>query len=269
VGSASAAQSVTLTNNGNAALTVASIAVSGANAGDFAVTNTCGASVTGGANCAIGATFKPTAGGTRSATVTITDSGTSRTQTITLQGTGEDFSMAFTGGSTVASGLSENLTLTVTPEGGFTGTVALTCSGAPELSTCTVNPTSVTLNGSAAVTSTFTLSTGTSASSVPVHNVPPSKFPPAAIRWGTLFAALLMLAMMVLGLKAPKGRTLRPAALSFGVLLLLVSVGMSACVGVTKHETIPTTPPGTYTLTATGTSGSLTNTATIGITVSK
>jgi hypothetical protein len=78
-----------------------------------------------------------------------------------------------------------------------------------------------------------------------------------------------MLAMAVLGWQAPKGRTLRPAALSFGLLLLLVSVGMSACVGITKHETIATTPPGTYTLKATGVSGSLTNTTTIGITVSK
>jgi hypothetical protein len=268
VGTTSAAQSVTLTNSGGAALTVASIAVSGANAGDFAVTNNCGASLAGGANCAIGATFKPSAGGTRTATMTITDSATSGTQTIALQGTGEDFSMAFTGGSTVASGLSENLTLTVTPQGGFTGTVALTCSGAPELSTCTVSPTTVALNGSAAATATFTLSTGGTAANLP-QQVPPAKFPPAAIRWGWLFAALLMLAMVVLGLTAPKGRTLRPAALSFGVLLLLVAVGMSACVGITKHETIATTAPGTYTLTGTGVSGSLTNTATVGITVSK
>jgi hypothetical protein len=269
VGSTSAGQSVTLTNSGNTALTMTSIAMSGADKGDFAVTNNCGATVAGGANCVINATFKPTAGGTRTATITITDSAASGTQTIALQGTGEDFSMAFTGGSTVASGLSENLTLTVTPLGGFTGTVALTCSGAPELSTCTVSPTSVTLNGSAAVTSTFTLSTGGNAANIPPQNVPPAKLPRVAIRWGTLFVALLMLAMMALGLKAPKGRTLRPAALSFGLLLLLVSVGMSACIGITKHETVATTPPGTYTLTATGTSGSLTNTATIGITVSK
>jgi FG-GAP-like repeat/Abnormal spindle-like microcephaly-assoc'd, ASPM-SPD-2-Hydin len=268
VGSTSAGQSVTLSNTGNSALAVTGVAVSGANSGDFAVTNNCGVSVAGGASCVINATFKPTAGGTRTATITVTDSATSGTQTIALHGTGEDFSMAFTGGSTVASGLSENLTLTVTPQGGFTGTVALSCSGAPALSTCTVSPTSVTLNGTTAVTSTFTLSTGGTAASI-LPNVPPTKFPPVAVRWGTLFAALLMLAMAVLGLKAPKGRTLRPAALSFGVLLLLVSVGMSACVGVTKHETIPTTAPGTYTLTATGTSGSLTNTATIGITVSK
>ena len=268
VGSTSAGQSVTLSNTGSAALAVTGVAASGANSGDFVVTNNCGVSVAGGANCVINATFKPTAGGTRTATITITDSATSGTQTIALQGTGEDFSMAFTGGSTVASGLSENLTLTVTPQGGFTGTVALTCSGAPALSTCTVSPTSVTLNGTTAVTSTFTLSTGGTAASI-LQNVPPTKFPPVAVRWGTLFAALLMLAMAVLGLKAPKGRTLRPAALSFGVLLLLVSVGMSACIGVTKHETIPTTAPGTYTLTAVGTSGSLTNQATIGITVSK
>jgi hypothetical protein len=269
VGSTSAGQSVTLTNSGNTALAVTGVVVSGADHGDFVVTNNCGASIAGGANCVINATFKPTAGGTRTATITITDSATGGTQTITLQGTGEDFSMAFTGGSTVASGLSENLTLTVTPQGGFTGTVALTCSGAPELSTCTVSPTSVTLNGSAAVTSTFTLSTGGTAANIPPQIVPPTKFLPVAIRWGTLFATLLMLAMAILGLKDPKGRTLRPAALSFGLLLLLVSVGMSACIGVTKHETIPTTPPGTYTLTATGVSGSLTQTATIGITVSK
>jgi hypothetical protein len=163
-------------------LAVTGIAVSGANSGDFVVTNTCGASVAGGANCTIGATFKPTAGGTRTATITITDSAVSGTQTITLQGTGEDFSMAFTGGSTVASGLSENLTLTVTPQGGFTGTVTLTCSGAPELSTCTVSPTSVTLNGTTAATSTFTLSTGGTAARIP-QNVAPTNFPSTAIRW--------------------------------------------------------------------------------------
>lgn len=45
VGTSSAAQSVTLTNSGNAALNIASIAIGGANSSDFSQTNSCGAGV--------------------------------------------------------------------------------------------------------------------------------------------------------------------------------------------------------------------------------
>src|ERR1019366_237993 len=59
VGVTSSAQSVTLTNSGNAVLNVSRIAVSGTNASDFAQTNNCGTSVAAGANCTISVTFKP------------------------------------------------------------------------------------------------------------------------------------------------------------------------------------------------------------------
>ncbi len=59
VGTTSAAQSVTLNNTGTAALTITSIGVTGTNAGDFAQTNTCGASVAAGGNCSISVTFTP------------------------------------------------------------------------------------------------------------------------------------------------------------------------------------------------------------------
>src|SRR5438876_470796 len=58
-GTASAAQTIKLTNTGNASLAISSIAVSGANAGDFAETNTCGSSVAAGAACTISVTFTP------------------------------------------------------------------------------------------------------------------------------------------------------------------------------------------------------------------
>src|ERR1022692_3733394 len=74
VGSTSASQSVTLTNSGGAALSITSIAVTGANSGDFTQTNTCGNSVPAGANCSISVAFKPTVSGSRTATVSITDS---------------------------------------------------------------------------------------------------------------------------------------------------------------------------------------------------
>jgi hypothetical protein len=91
VSTPSAAQILTLSNSGTAALTIAGIAVGGSNGGDFAQTNTCGTSVNAGASCSITVTFKPTATGTRSGTVTVTDNAngvTGSTQAASLTGTG-------------------------------------------------------------------------------------------------------------------------------------------------------------------------------------
>jgi hypothetical protein len=88
VGATSAAQAITLNNTGNAALSITSIGLSGANPGDFAQSNSCGASVAAGANCTISVTFMPTANGTRSAAVTLTDNATGSPQSVSLTGTG-------------------------------------------------------------------------------------------------------------------------------------------------------------------------------------
>jgi hypothetical protein len=87
IGTAGGAQTVTMTNSGNAALTINSIGVTGSNASDFTETNNCGASVAAGANCAISVTFKPSASGARTAAVTVTDSSQS-TWNVNLAGTG-------------------------------------------------------------------------------------------------------------------------------------------------------------------------------------
>ncbi len=88
VASTSAAQTVTLTNSGNAALGISGIAPTGTNPGDFAETNTCGSSVAASATCTISVTFTPTAPGSRSATLSITDNATTSPQTVSLSGTG-------------------------------------------------------------------------------------------------------------------------------------------------------------------------------------
>ncbi|HEY7834946.1 MAG TPA: choice-of-anchor D domain-containing protein, partial [Ktedonobacterales bacterium] len=87
-GTTSAAQTVTLTNTGSASLAISGISVTGANAGDFAQTNTCGATLAASANCVISVTFTPTAGGTRNAAVSIADSVAGSPQTVPLSGTG-------------------------------------------------------------------------------------------------------------------------------------------------------------------------------------
>jgi hypothetical protein len=78
----------TLTNGGSAALSLSGIALTGANPGDFAQTNTCGSSVAAGASCTISVTFDPTAGGSRSASVSFTDNANGSPQSLSLGGTG-------------------------------------------------------------------------------------------------------------------------------------------------------------------------------------
>jgi len=75
---------VTLSSTGNAALNISSIAVSG----DFAQTNSCGTSVAASANCQINVTFTPTAIGTRTGSVTITDKAAGSPHNVSLSGTG-------------------------------------------------------------------------------------------------------------------------------------------------------------------------------------
>src|ERR1035438_8056141 len=84
VGAATAAQTIALSNSGNSDLSVNSIAVSGANSGDFTQSNNCGSSVAAGASCAISVTFKPAASGTRTATVAVSDNATGGTQAVAL-----------------------------------------------------------------------------------------------------------------------------------------------------------------------------------------
>jgi len=88
VGITSAAQAVTLSNPTTTALSITSIAFTGANPGDFGQTNNCGSSVAAGGNCTINVTFTPTATGSRSATLTVTDNASNSPQTAGVSGTG-------------------------------------------------------------------------------------------------------------------------------------------------------------------------------------
>ena len=81
-------QIVTLTNSGNASLTLSSIAILGAHSADFNQGNSCGATLAAGASCFISVTFTPLASGARVATLTITDNAPGSPHTIALAGTG-------------------------------------------------------------------------------------------------------------------------------------------------------------------------------------
>jgi len=85
----SSSKVVTLTNVGSSAITISSISLDGTNPSDFGETNNCGSSVAAGATCSLTLTFHPTAQGTRSSVVSISDSGGGSPQTVSLSGTGQ------------------------------------------------------------------------------------------------------------------------------------------------------------------------------------
>jgi len=83
VGSTSSALSTTITNNGAAAVTVCAVNPTG----DFAQTNTCGASILAKASCTVSVTFSPTVHGQRTGFVQIITSDGGSPQIISLSGT--------------------------------------------------------------------------------------------------------------------------------------------------------------------------------------
>ncbi len=86
-GGASLEQTVTLTNSGDAPLTITGAAViGGANPGDFSVTNNlCSGSLIPGASCTVGVTMTPGSGGAKAATLVLSHDATGDT-TVLLDG---------------------------------------------------------------------------------------------------------------------------------------------------------------------------------------
>jgi hypothetical protein len=84
IGTRSASDTASFTNNQKVPLSFSNIAVSG----DFFETNTCSSPISAGTSCTFTITFTPTATGLRSGTITITDSATDSPQVLSLAGNG-------------------------------------------------------------------------------------------------------------------------------------------------------------------------------------
>jgi hypothetical protein len=161
----SAPMTVTLTSTGGVDLSLSGVSITGTNASNFTQTNTCGALLGVDSACTASVVFTPTTYVRATAFLTFTDNGPNSPQKVSLSGAGPDFSVAAspTTLTVTRGGAPGTVTLTLGPIAGFSQAIGLVCNGAPASTTCTVNPTSVTLDGTNNGTATVTITAGASA----------------------------------------------------------------------------------------------------------
>jgi hypothetical protein len=170
------------------------------------------------------------------------------------------FSMSATSPAAIAPGRTGTSMVTITPSGGFTGTVTVSCSltsgpaGAVDSPACSITQPGA-ISGSASVTSTLTLST-TAASTTALRN---PLIPLLTFGGGSTLAAL---AFFWLPARRRKWQSLA------GLLLISAITFMAiGCSSSTHAISNGGTTAGTYTFTVTGVSGSATAATTVTSTV--
>jgi sugar lactone lactonase YvrE len=260
----SANQTIYVTNPGNNSITISSDTVSGANAADFVITsdNCAGMVLAAGQGCAIQVTFTATVAGPESASLTIVSSNPASPQVIPLSGAGITFSAAVAapGGSTSATVPAGGLAiyqLQISVTGGTptsdTLTLALSCTGAPANSACEI-PTSVTVT--AGTPAPINVMVQTTVSAITKVNKGPLE------RFRDQFGGGMTLAMIPFGLIAlGLARKRRKLTGLFLLVMLAVAVSLSGCNNVSGGPAA--TPPGSYALTLTATSGTVSQTTSL------
>ena len=250
VGLAAIAQTLTLTNNGGLPLILSNIAAS---PGFTLGASTCNATLAANAVCTITLVFAPTAAGPIAGALTLTDNASSATQTTSLSGTGIDFSLTSSGPTSVTT-TSTSVTpatypMLLTSLAGLSGNVALSCTGAPTNSICTITPSIGQLGGTSTIS--VTVETGVT---VTAHTSPPKLF---NARNAILLALLLPLALLTRRRRFPRLALLCALTCTLGVLN---GCGANRIIPLaTSTGTGTPTPDGTYTLAIRAASAGLTH----------
>ena len=246
-GTASAAQSISLSNTGNAALNIAGsgIGIAGANAADFSQSNQCGSSVAAGGSCAISVTFMPSlSAGSETAILSVPDNASGSPQQVQLSGIAlPPPSVSCTVPMITLSGDAGTGQIVCTATD-FTGTVSLSCNLPATLSTyvsCNFNPSTLT----------FTSSTTQVSSALTIQPLRTANLKRKGLTDtlpGTVVSlgALLWLPAWFLGLRRKRGKSQRVSLLLMVLLCYLHMV--TACSGGSgKGSNTPLlAPSGTY-----------------------
>jgi hypothetical protein len=169
-----------------------------------------------------------------------------------------DFALAASASSLSISspGGSGTLTLNVTGQTGYNGTIAFTsasCSGIPAESSCSFNPASLTGSGK----TVLTVSTTGPHAQLLVPGAGPNH-----LWWSTIGGASLTCVVLI-GFPAQRRRRNKLLAL----LAFSFLITFAGCGGGSSSTKDPGTPTGSYPVTVTATSGSLSHTVKFTLTV--
>ena len=163
-------------------------------------------------------------------------------------------------GTTITAGQTANFSVSAAPTGGFNQAITWTCMGTPMHSTCDVSPASSPMDGSSVATATVSIATLMRSSSMSVAD---PRFVSPLLPWQTL--SLLLAWFLFTPILHKFRRTDRPARLLCASCVLTLAVFCVSCSSGSGSGAGPPpaegTPAGTYSITVTGTSGSLSHSA--------
>jgi uncharacterized protein (TIGR03118 family) len=164
-------------------------------------------------------------------------------------------------GATVTAGSSATFVLSAMPTNNFNGSVALACGMLPEAATCTFSPASLNVTAGAPATSTLTITTVKSTAYLQPRTIH------GAARGGITAAFLLPFGAILASFRRHSS-TNRPSLRLFCLLGILV-VFAGFIQGCSSYSDVipPSTPAGTSAITIKATSGSITQSTVVNLTV--
>jgi uncharacterized protein (TIGR03118 family) len=167
-----------------------------------------------------------------------------------------------TSASTVTAGSSATVVVSATPTNNFSGSVTLACSGLPEAATCTFTPATLTVGATAPSTSTVTIATVKKTALLEPHTLR------GAATAGITAALLLPFgAILTFTRRRNSGQPRSIRLLGLLGIALLISVGFISGCSSNSDVIPPSTPAGTSTVTIKATSGTISQTTTVNLTV--
>jgi len=264
-GTTSGAMALTVANTGTSNLTLTTVTLAGTNMADFIITadNCVSATIAANGSCTVSVEFKPSTASSETATLAFADNASGSPQTVTLTGTGVAPPATYvvnatTPSATIQPGGVAQFNLNIASLGGtYSNLVTLSATGLPAGATVLFAPAAVT-PGSAGASSVMSIQTTTGLARLAT--------PPQRARPGPLLA--LLAGLPLLGLARGRHRlrrySQRSMLLGLAALAVLSALAIAGCTGSGGYFG---PNPQAYTITVTGTSGSLVESTTVSLTV--